>query len=147
MYLSSCAVKTVFLFFYGSPMRLTDFTIAEVLRRCQRHCTRLLIAFSDQSSYSAYISLQQIKQNHRNLRRVVRRLLHFQCIQLNLNIYGERQYRRDFRISFTEIIRVAGIIGYERKCTSRFRYRTNKILAACIVKRRLATSCRWHEFN
>lgn len=139
-------VHCTFLLF-KSTMRLTDFTIAKVRRRRRCRRTRLLLALSLKSTHAAFFALQRSEQLRRDLNRAIRRLRHIQSIQFNLNNYSEQQSLRDFRFRPSEISRIAEIIGYDEYRTKRSRYRTNKILAACIVMRRLAAPCRWNDLE
>lgn len=128
-------------------MRLTDFAIGKVRRRRRSLRFRLLLGLSIKSTPAVYYALRRCTRSTNDILRIMRRVRHIRSVTFNLNVYSDEQGLRDFRFRPREIGRIADVIGFHAETTRRCGYCCDLVTAACIVMRRLASPCRWHDLE
>lgn len=82
----------------------------------------------------------------RDMRKVTTRRRHIFITHFNINIFSTEESLRLFRFRPHEIGKVAEVMDF-RGQTVRRRYRCDRVTAACIVLRRLASPCRWYDLE
>lgn len=87
------------------------------------------------------------KRAEKDERCYLARRRHVRSVYFNLNIYNEEQSLKDFRFRTFEVGIIAQLIGFTGGQTERSEYYCDDITAACVVMRRLAAPCRWHDLE
>lgn len=129
-------------------MRQTDFTIGKVRHRLSRRRKRFRWALLMNLDYrSVYVLLKRCRQSKRDLAKISLRKRLIRSTTFNINVFSDEQSLKDFRFRPHEISKVAELIGFVNERTERSGYYCDAITAACIVLRRLAAPCRWHDLE
>lgn len=69
------------------------------------------------------------------------------CVMFKINAYSIEQSFREFRIRPLEIGKIVDLIDFKNGQTVRSGYFCDRIIAACMVLRIIATPCRWHDLE